>query len=346
MNTLLHTFSLKPDWELISKISKIDRFDASWLAIEKREGQSLKQLKSIAKVRSVGASTRIEGSKKNDDEVEVIMENVKISKFEDRDAEEIRGYREVLDIITESFEDIEISESSIKHLHNILHKYSDSEDWHRGDYKQQSNALQATYPDGTKNIIMHTTDPGYATEDAMRALVKWYYADKETLPIIRTALFVYEFLSIHPFQDGNGRMSRLLTTLLLLKNGYTWIQYMSFEHEIENRKTEYYKVLLQCQKQRPGEDVYPWIMFFFNCLIEVQHLLLNKLKAQGITAHMTQKEKLTYSFIDNHPKSRSGEIADKLNIPLPTMKKLLADLVSKNILLKHGIGKGTYYTID
>ena len=95
-------------------------------------------------------------------------------------------------------------------------------------------------------------------------------------PIIKIAAFVYDFLSIHPFQDGNGRLSRLISTLLLIKNGYKWIQYVSFEHEIENRKNEYYKVLRGCQAQRPNEDVTIWIQFFLNCLSNIKSQLLMK----------------------------------------------------------------------
>lgn len=168
------------------------------------------------------------------------------------DALEVIGYFDVLGIIAESYDNIDISESSIKNLHNILMKYSTKDAWHKGDYKKQSNTVEATFPDGAKQVIFKTTDPGYPTQIAMRQLVDWYNSDSQTHPLVKSALFAYDFVSIHPFQDGNGRLSRLLSTLLLLKNGYKWIQYVSFEHEIESRKTEYYKVLMSCQAQRPN----------------------------------------------------------------------------------------------
>ncbi len=254
------------NWQLINLISQIDRFDAQWTTIEKREGQSLKQLKSIATVRSVGASTRIEGSRLSDKEVEVLLENIDITKIEDRDSQEVVGYFNVLDLISDVYSDIEITESGLKNLHNLLMKYSTKDDWHKGDYKQFSNAVQATMPDGSKQVIFQTTPEGFPTQDAMRRLVEWYNSDKDTHPLVKSALFAYEFVSIHPFQDGNGRLSRLISTLLLLKNGYNWIQYVSFEHEIENRKTDYYRVLRNCQAQRPNEDITEWIHFFFSSL--------------------------------------------------------------------------------
>ncbi len=338
--------SLLPDWKLINELSQIDKFGGSWTAIEKREGQSLKQLKSIATVRSVGASTRIEGSKMNDDEVETLIKNLEVSKLEERDAQEVAGYYETLDIISESFRDIDVSENNLKMLHNILIKYSEKDAWHRGNYKQNSNVVEATNPDGTKYVIFRTTDPGFATEDAMHQLVKWYNSDIATHPVVRIAIFVYDFLSIHPFQDGNGRLSRLLATLLLLRQTYSWIQYVSFEHEIESRKTEYYAVLMQCQRQRPGEDVYPWATFFLNCLFNIQNQLMDKLQTKNNLSKISPREKKLYSFIESHPGCQSGEMAEKLDIPLPTVKRILMDMLGKKIIVKHGIGKGTNYTAD
>lgn len=331
--------------ELMTELSKIDRFDASWTSIEKREATSLKQLKSIATVRSVGASTRIEGSQMTDDEVAVLIEKLSISKLEERDEQDVIGYFEAMDIIAENSEAIEVTESQIKNLHNILMKYGEKDAWHRGGYKQVSNAVEATLPDGTKQIIFRTAEPGLQTEDAMLRLFDWYANDQQTIPLIKVALFVYEFLSIHPFQDGNGRLSRLLGSLLLLKNGYSWIQYVSFEHEIENRKSEYYQVLMQTQRNRPGENVTEWLKFFISCMINIQGQLLAKLEENKKHELLSQREKRIVFFIQNHPGCSSGEIAKKLDIALPTTKKTLSTLVEREIILKEGQGKSTGYFI-
>lgn len=341
----IHTFTLTPDWKLIQAISVLDRFDASWAAIEKREGQSLKQLKSIATVRSVGASTRIEGSAMSDEEVKVLIERLNISKLEDRDSQEVAGYFESLDLISEAYADMDVSEGTIKNLHNTLMRYSQKDSWHKGNYKQLSNAVEATRADGSKQVIFETTPPGIATTEAMRVLIEWWYNDNSTHPIVKCALFCYDFVSIHPFQDGNGRLSRLLATLLLLKNGYNWIQYVSFEHEIENRKAEYYQELMQSQKQRPGEDVYNWVLFFLDCLNNIGRQLVAKLSAQGSIAGLGSKEKSIYLFIENHPGSKSGYIAEKLGMGLPTVKKILTALVKNKLIVKHGAGAGTNYTL-
>lgn len=345
MESQVHNLRLSLNWKLINTISEIDRFDASWATIERKEGQSLKQLKKIATVRSVGASTRIEGSKMSDEEVEVLLKNIDISKLEDRDAQEVVGYFETLDIISESFQDIRIDKSNLKNLHSILMKHSEKDQWHKGDYKQHSNAVEANYPDGSKQIIFQTTEPGYPTDDAMNSMFEWYSTDKETHPLVKSALFSYEFVSIHPFQDGNGRLSRLIATLLLLQNGYKWIQYVSLEHEIESRKNEYYRVLRSCQSNRPNENINEWIEFFFSALKNIQEQLIKKLESTGNEAGLSPREKSILTFIGNHVGCKSGEIAKRLDIPNPTVKRILTDLVSRKLIIRHGSGSGTNYSI-
>ncbi len=341
----VYNFTLNIDWKLINLISEIDRFDANWTAIERREGQSLKELKSIATVRSVGASNRIEGNRMSNEEVDVLLQKNDITKLIDRDSQEVVGYFEVLDLISESYQNISINESQIKSLHSTLMKYSAKDEWHKGDYKLHSNAVEASFPDGTKQIIFQTTEAGFATADAMSALLNWYNSGSEVHTLIKVASFVYDFLSIHPFQDGNGRLSRLISTLLLLKNGYKWIQYVSFEHEIENRKNEYYQVLKRCQAQRPNEDVTVWVQFFLNCLSNIQSQLLTKVQKSGVETQLSAKEKTIYSIIQNRPNIQSGEIAVKLAIPAPTVKRILSELHKKGLIEKQGSGRSVSYTI-
>lgn len=346
MENTVFIFRLNLDWQLIALISQIDRFDASWTSIERREKQSLKQLKSIATVRSVGASTRIEGSKLTDEEVDVLLKNIDITKLKDRDSQEVVGYFEALDIISEAYNDIQIAEGDIRNLHNILMKYSTKDEWHKGNYKQHSNAVEAKYPDEKSQIIFQTTEPGIDTESAMRNLLEWYNEENSIHPLVKCSIFTYEFLSIHPFQDGNGRLSRLISSLLLLKNGYKWIQYVSFEHEIESRKLEYYRVLRSCQAQRPNENISDWVNFFFDALKNIQGLLMQKLQVhQGEGEQLLPREKLVVSFIQNHPGCKSGDITRGLGISRMIVIRLLSILIEKNLIEKHGSGSGTQYTI-
>jgi Fic family protein len=340
----VYNFNLNIDWELINLISTIDRFDANWAAIERREGQGLKELKSIATVRSVGASNRIEGNKMSDEEVDVLLQKIDITKLDDRDSQEVVGYFEVLDLISESYENISVTESHVKSLHNSLMKYSAKDQWHKGNYKLHSNAVEASLPDGTRQIVFQTTEAGFATEDAIRQLLNWYNSEMEVHPLVKIAAFVYDFLSVHPFQDGNGRLSRLISTLLLLKNGYKWIQFVSLEHEIENRKNEYYQVLRSCQAQRPNEDITGWGQFFLNCLSNVQSQLLEKLRTSSLEMQLSPKEKLIFMIIQNRPNIQSGEIAERLAIPAPTVKRILLELLNKGLIEKQGTGRSVSYT--
>jgi Fic family protein len=345
MENKVFEFSLSVDWKMINLISMIDRFDSQWTAIERREGQSLKQLKSIATVRSVGASNRIEGNRMTNEEIDVLLKNIDITKLTDRDSQEVVGYFDVLDLITESYDIISITENNIKSLHNSLMKYSEKDEWHKGDYKHHNNAVEASFVDGARKIIFQTTEAGFATEGAMKQLIDWYTAETEVHTLIKCAAFVYEFLSIHPFQDGNGRVSRLLSTLLLLKNGYKWIQYVSFEHEIESRKWEYYQALRACQAQRPNEDITIWINFFLSALRNIQTQLMKKLEQSGIETQLSPREKAILTVIQNYSGIKSSEIADRLDIPNPTVKRLLSDLQNKGMIEKQGNGRSTVYLV-
>ena len=345
MEVTVHKQRLSLNWEVINLLSRLDRFDASWSTLERTEGQTLKQLKTMATVRSVGASTRIEGSKMTDEEVAQLLGQIATSKLEDRDAQEVVGYFDALDLISEAHDTMSMTANTIKNLHNVLMKHSQRDQWHKGEYKQLSNVVQAQFPDGTTRVIFETTPPGFATEDAMNSLMDWYTTDTETHPLVKAALLSYEFVSIHPFQDGNGRLSRLLARLALLQSGYKWIEYVSLEHEIEARKTEYYQVLRTCQAQRPNENVNAWILFFFRALAKVQDLLMQKLEESGRAKSLAPREKAMLAYIGNHPGCKSGEIAEQLGIPNPTVKRLLAQLVQEQLLVRHGRGPGTNYTI-
>ena len=341
----VHTFSIDIGWDLLAALSTLDRFDAEWTAIEKREGRSLKQLRSVATVKSTGASTRIEGSKMSDQEVDALLRDLHIERLTDRDAQEVAGYFEVLDLIIESFADISLTEQTIKSLHKRLLAHAPRDAWHAGDYKQVSNSVEATRPDGTKEIIFRTALPGMETEQAMRSLLDWYHTDEQTHPLIKCAAFCYDFVSIHPFQDGNGRLSRLLSTLLMLQHGYHWIQYISFEHEIEARKSEYYRVLRACQALRPGEPIDAWVGFYLDALTTLRTKLNAKLETDGVDQGLSPRERSILVFIEDHPGSRSGEIAERLGIPSPTVKRILTDLMFKGLIERFGAGPGTNYSV-
>jgi len=345
MNAMVHKFSITLDWDMIESLSKIDRFDSSWSFIEKKEGLSLNQLKSLASLRSTGASTRMEGSRLSDEQVDKLLRNRNRSRAGDRDSQELVGYFETLNLISEMYEGMDISEDNLKYLHNLILRYSKRDQWHKGDFKQHSNTVEAFLADGTKRVVFQTAEPGLATEDAMRDLIKWYNTDDKIHPLIKCATFIYGFVRIHPFQDGNGRMSRLISNLLLMKHGYKWIQYISFEHEIEIRKVQYNQELRKYPVQQEGEDICSWLNFFFDALISIQQQLLQKIQTEGTESQLSPRERSILVMIGDSPGCRSGEIAEKSGIPNPTIKRLLSDLYSKNLIERYGSGPGTNYSI-
>jgi Fic family protein len=204
--------------------------------------------------------------------------------------------------------------------------------------------VDATLPDGSRTVVFTTTPPGVETEDAMRALVDWYGSTEPVQPLVRVATFCYEFVTIHPFQDGNGRLSRLLATLLLLQQGYPWVQYVSFEHEIERRKSEYYRVLRTCQAQRPGEDICPWVHFFLDCLVVMMEKLCAKLEVQGTLTELNERQRNILRYVQAHAGAQAGGIATALDLSLPTVKKDLDTLLRSNTLVREGSGRGTHYS--
>jgi Fic family protein len=336
-------FDLNMDWNLVEQLRVLDRFDASWSLTEEREGGALKELRTMATVQSVGSSTRIEGAKLPDEQVDALIRNLTINTLDDRDRQEVIGYYETLELILTEYPHIRITESEVKGLHGQLLRHVEKDSWHRGQYKLLSNQVEARLPDGSRQIIFQTTPHGFATDDAMRALFEWYQGTTKMHPFVKIAAFVYEFLSIHPFQDGNGRMSRLLTNLLLLQHGYTWAQYVSLEHEIERRKKDYYQALRQCQAQRPHENITPWIAFFLEVLERMTQNLLAKLKRSGISTTLSERERALLLHIAESPGVGSGKLARRTKVPLPTVKRLLAGLLHQNLIRKSGAGRATGY---
>ncbi len=342
---MIHTFNLEIDWGLVEKISRIDRFRGEWKSIEKREKNTLSQLRSMATVESVGASTRIEGAKLNDMEINRLIRKLDTSKLEARDEQEIAGYYNVLNNISSSFNTIGITENNLKGLHNQLLQHSIKDEWHRGDYKQLSNSVEATGDDGKKVLIFETTPPGIETDNAMHSLIEWYATKSIVHPLVNLALFTYEFVSIHPFQDGNGRMSRLISTLLLLQKGYNWVEFVSFEHEIEARKGEYYTTLRSCQANRPGEDVSEWLTFFLSCLENLTLKLIDKIARKGSASEMTENQKAVYTFIENNPGAQVSLLSARLGVPNPTIKKRISELLKYGLIQKYGVGRATNYKV-
>ncbi len=333
-------------------LSTIDMFKGSWKILEQNKSGYLKELRKIATIESIGSSTRIEGATLTDAEVEKLLRSVKITKLTTRDQQEVIGYYEALQIILDNYEDIMLEERYVHQMHGILLKHSHKDQTHKGKYKNLSNQVVANYPDGTQRTIFRTTEP-HLTASEMEALLLWTgerLKENDLHPLLIIATFVYEFLSIHPYQDGNGRLSRLLTTLLLMKLDYQFIQYVSFEHVIESRKDDYYRALMDGQKNRykKEERIEKWVLFFLESLIELTKRLEAKYdRYSKLKVGINERQQKIIAYVKKQATAQINEIESHLSdSSRNTIKKDLAYLVNEGLLLKSGAGRGVRYYVE
>ncbi len=348
-------FNQKLDFEkgvyqqIMRKLGVIDTFKGTWQSVEAKETKYLNELRKIATIESIGSSTRIEGATLTDKEVEKLLKSVKINKLETRDEQEVIGYYEALQVILDNHQAIDISERYIHQLHGMLLKYSSKDQSHRGKYKSLSNQVVANYPGGIQKTIFRTTEP-HLTATEMERLIYWAKEEtnkQEMHPLMIVAVFVYEFLSIHPYQDGNGRLSRLLTTLLMMQQDYQFVQYISFEHVIEARKETYYRALMEGQKNRykSNEQIGDWILFFLDSLIE----LTKRLEAKYAIYHnlkvaLNGRQQEILNYINTHKTAQISDIEQGLEkYSRNTLKKDLQYLAQEGLLFRTGAGRGIRY---
>lgn len=346
------TFDFKTNQQIIKKIALIDSFKGKWIGLEEKESLYLKELKQIATIESIGSSTRIEGATLSNEEVKNLLNSVKTTSFKTRDEQEVFGYYEVLNLILDSYQAIDIRENHIHHLHKLLLQASSKDESHRGQYKKLSNKVVAHYPSGHQKTIFNTTAP-FLVKEEMRTLLTWTntnFEQEDLHPLIIIATFVYEFLSIHPYQDGNGRLSRLLTTLLLLKNDYDFMQYASMEIEIEKRKKDYYNALMNGQKNRgtTQEIIDEWILFFLSTLeVAIQTLEHRYDSIKHKKSYLNERQKQVLQYIKNkEPIKTSDLVADLTNFSSYTLKKDVKYLVDENLVKKIGKGRATIYILN
>jgi Fic family protein len=338
--------------KVLSLVASIDRYKGGWAGRERREGRVLKELRTMATIQSIGSSTRIEGATMTDGEVQKLLKSVKITRMKTRDEQEVAGYYETLALIYDNYGSIPLTESYILQLHGLLLKHSEKDSRHRGHYKQLSNEVVASYPDGSQRIIFRTTEP-YLVEAEMRSLLDWAeqkFTDGSIHPLLVIALFIYEFLSIHPFQDGNGRLSRLLTTLCLLQQGYAFIQYISFENHIEEHKREYYHALMEGQRRRGKADecIAEWLLFFLGSLKNLTEKLDDKYERFKKTAgYLNKRQKAVFAFIKEKGPVKMADILSCFpGIPRGTIKTDLAAMRSDDLIIMAGSGRGSVYSAD
>ncbi len=343
----ISTIKITPN--LLSLLSEIDEFKGAWRAFGTLAPDRLNALKNVATIESIGSSTRIEGSKLSDREVADLLGKIEVKRFDSRDAQEVAGYAEVMDVITSSWKEIPITENHIKQLHRDLLKHSDKDERHRGAYKTVRNDVGAFDEDGKMVGIVFETATPFDTPRRMQELITWFNEQREIghiHPLLLIAVFIVVFLEIHPFQDGNGRLSRILTTLLLLQAGYSYVPYSSLEHAIEQSKEGYYLALRQTQGTIRSEepDWQPWLLFFMRSMQQQKRKLEAKVQRERKAVEDLPEIALAIlDYVRDHGRVTNRDIVRETGASPNTIKSTLTSLVSKGLLSRHGGGRSTWY---
>ncbi|HEY3134894.1 MAG TPA: DUF977 family protein [Blastocatellia bacterium] len=345
------TLGLRPSHEVLKLIAEIDEFKGRWEALKTLSPERLRALRHVATIESIGSSTRIEGAMLTDRQIEALLANLQRHTFKSRDEQEVAGYAEAMDLLFQSWEELTLTENHLKQLHAVLLRSSAKDEYHRGQYKRTPNNVVAYDRDGKEiGVIFETTSP-FQTPLEMQQLVEWAneaLTDRLLHPLLVIAIFVVRFLAIHPFQDGNGRLSRILTTLLLLRGGYAYVPYASLESVIEENKDLYYAALRKTQRtlKRATPDWETWIVFFLRCLKKQKDNLAAKLERERIVAESMPPLSLTIlKLLREHERLTISELERLTGANKNTIKVRLRELTRSGQIAKHGQARATRYTL-
>ena len=339
---------LKISPEMLRLIGEIDEFKGSWRTLTTLAPERLAMLRRVATIESIGSSTRIEGSKLTDAQVEELLDRLEQKTFVSRDEQEVAGYAEAMETVFDSYVDILLTENYLKQLHAMLLRYSTKDERHRGEYKKLPNNVEAFDADGKSLGVVFETASPFDTPFRMQELVAWTreaMEDRAWHPLVIIGLFIVAFLEIHPFQDGNGRLSRVFTTLLLLQAGYGYAPYSSLESIIEANKEGYYLALRRTQGTMRGDhpDYEPWLLFFLRSLKKQKDRLAEKI------AHEPRLEGVPPDAVKILEEARrtgritTGEAERLTGAPRPTVKVRIGELVRRGLLIRFGQGRGAWY---
>jgi len=346
---MLNTDTIHVTQELLALLSEIDEFKGAWRALGTIAPERLNALRHVATIESIGSSTRIEGSKLTDREVERLLGNLEIKRFGTRDEQEVAGYADVMETVFRNWAEIPVTENLIKQLHRDLLAYSDKDERHRGGYKTLRNDVGAFDADGKMIGIVFETATPFDTPQRMTELVAWLNEARELRrlhPLLIIAVFIVVFLAIHPFQDGNGRLSRVLTTLLLLQAGYAYVPYSSLESVIENSKEGYYLALRQTQTtvRTDAPNWQPWLLFFMRALQQQKRRLAVKVEREkNALAVLPELAVKILDYVRDQGRVTTRDIVREHGASPNTLKATFASLVEKGLLVRHGAGRSIWY---
>ena len=339
--------------EIVKLLTEIDEFKGSWRVYQNIAPERLQALRQVATIESVASSTRIEGVKLTDREVARLLQDLKQREFTTRDEQEVAGYAEVMERVFESHSNIPLTENHIKQLHSLLLQFSTKDDRHRGAYKTLSNSVAAFDATGKEIGVIFETSTPFETPMRMTEMILWTnqaLSDALLHPLIVIAVFTVKFLAIHPFQDGNGRLSRILTTLLLLKAGYSYVPYSSLESVIESNKQQYYLALrrtqISLQRDEGKPDWVPWFTFFLRSMRKQKDNLLRKVERERqFLQAMPKLDAEILQLVRENGRTTTPEIVMATQATRANVRKRLTALVSNNLLQQHGRSTGTWYTL-
>jgi Fic family protein len=337
--------------EILKLIAEIDEFKGQWRALKTLSPETLSQLRQIATIESIGSSTRIEGSKLSDKEVAELLSNIKVESFRGRDEEEVIGYAAAMEMVFESWDAITPTENHIRQLHRVLLQHSTKDERHRGDYKKNPNNVVAKDAEGNIIGVVFETATPFDTPREMESLVGWLKGttdDGDLHPLLIVGIFAVWFLAIHPFQDGNGRLSRILTTLLLLRFGYAYVPYSSLESIIEDNKAGYYASLRRTQQSMNADapDWEAWLVFFLRCLVRQKQKLAKRIESEAaIVSELSGLSLAIVNLLAEEGRATVASVVSATSANRNTVKAALQGLVRKGLILQRGKGRGVHYTL-
>lgn len=333
---------------MVQKIARIDELKGVWRGSAKLNPHILKQLRQSVIITSTGASTRIEGSRMSDDEVARLIRGLKTKPPQGRDAEEVAGYADLLGRIFDNYKTFKFTEGQILQFHEILLHFSSKDQTHKGKYKSSDNVVVARNDTGEEVVLFRPTPP-YLVKKEMDDALLWTAdaLDRKTIhPLLIIANFIFEFLAIHPFHDGNGRLSRALTNLLLLQAGYAYIPYVSLEEIIEDRKDAYYLSLRETQKHHKTdrEDIGPWVGYLLDSLLAQAESARHLIERDEPEQSLSEKQLAVLRLFDDGATLSPKDIALALKtMPLSTIKQALTRLTKLEFIKRIGLGRATRY---
>ena len=333
---------------VIKLIAEIDEFKGYWKGMEGISSETLSTLRVLATIESIGSSTRIEGARLSDSEVSALLEGLDVRSFRSRDEQEVAGYAKAMQLVQESVGEIELTENNLKYLHKVLLQFSTKDSWHLGEYKKHPNHVAAFDSDGNQiGIIFETATPNHtpALMKFLLELTQKRLLDEDIHPLLTIADFVLRFLAIHPFQDGNGRLARIVTNLVLLRSGYDFVQYSSHERFVEANKDQYYLALRESQKNlvSDGNFSLAWLEFFLEMLGKQKNHLLEKIERERKALTLPELPVKILHLAREHGRISISFISNVLEANRNTVKKHVQQLAKNGRLVKQGKGRGTYY---